>query len=374
MKVLVIEYRDLSHPEAGGAEVVLSEILSRLAAQGIRIDYLCNRHGRAPREEIVKGVRYLRHGHQAYFNWLVPLLYRTKLRRNGYDLIFEGIDKLPVLMPLFERRVPVMCLIPHLFGTSVFLEASPWLGAYVYLMEKLIPPVYRNCLISVPSQSTRDDLVARGLPVGHIRVINNGLSSENYTPPDSKQFEDHPLMLYVGRLKKYKEIELGMKALQLLIPKYPTLEYRIIGSGDYRTRLESIASTLGVSRHVTFTGFITEEAKREALKKAHVLLYTSPKEGWGISAVEANASGTLVVASNSPGLSEAVSDGKSGFLVPHGDVQAIARSVDRLLSDPPLYNTMRIEALAWARRFSWDRMARETLDLMTAACRKSSTP
>ena len=373
MKVLVIEYRDMSHPEAGGAEVVLFEILSRLAGQGVQIDYLCNRHGKAPHEEMINGVRYLRHGYQGYFNWLVPILYRRTLRRNRYDLIFEGIDKLPFLMPLFERNIPVMCLIPHLFGKSVFQEAPVWLGSYVYLMEKLIPRVYRNCLISVPSKSTRDDLVARGLPGGHIRVINNGLSAESYTPPDQKQFEDHPLLVYVGRIKKYKEIELGMKALQLLIPNYPTIEYRIIGSGSYRSELEAVAEKLGVARHVTFTGFVSEEVKRESLQKAHILLYTSPKEGWGISALEANASGTLVVASNSPGLREAVVDGKTGFLTPHGDIQALAQRIDRLLSDPALYNTMRAEALVWAHSFSWDRMACETHEAMTAACRTAPT-
>jgi glycosyltransferase involved in cell wall biosynthesis len=99
-----------------------------------------------------------------------------------------------------------------------------------------------------------------------------------------------------------------------------------------------------------------------------VLLYTSPKEGWGLSVVEANLCGTPVVASNSPGLRESVVDGRTGFLVPHGDVPALVRRIDDLLSDADLYGRMRAAALEWGRGFTWERSTRETLALMERAC------
>jgi glycosyltransferase involved in cell wall biosynthesis len=368
MRILVIEYRDITHPEAGGAEVILLEIFKRLVAGGHQVDYLCNRHGNAPSEEFIEGIRIIRRGAQPYFNLLVPWVYRRELRRNGYDVIVEGIDKLPFFMPLFERARPVVCIVPHLFGSTVFREASLPVGAYVYSYEKGIPYVYRKCLFSVLSQGTRDDLIGRGLPAEQIQVIYSGLSQEEYNAPPRKPFADHPILVYLGRIKRYKGIELGIEAVRRLKDKYPSLEYQIVGTGDYLDELKRIAVQAGVERQVTFTGLKRGREKTEILQRANVLLYTSPKEGWGLSVVEANLCGTPVVASNSPGLRESVVDGRTGFLVPHGDVPALVRRIDDLLSDADLYGRMRAAALEWGRGFTWERSTRETLALMERAC------
>jgi glycosyltransferase involved in cell wall biosynthesis len=368
MKILIIEYRDITHPEAGGAEIVLLENFKRVVAAGHQVDYLCNQYPGAKPEEMIEGMRILRRGRQPYFNLLVPHVYRSELRKNGYDLIVEGIDKLPFFMPLFERKVPVLCAVPHLFGSTVFQEASLPVGAYVYAHERLIPHVYRKCLFWAVSQGTRDDLVRRGIPADRIEVIYDGLTQERYRVPEKKPFADHPILVYLGRVKKYKGIEIGIKAVGLLRDKYPGIECRIVGSGDHLEELKRLSLRLGLTDNVSMTGYIPESEKVELLQKANLLLYTSPKEGWGLSVIEANVCGTPALASDSPGLRESVVDGRTGFLVPHGDVQALARRIDELLSDPDLYARMRAAAVEWGRGFTWDRSTRELLALMERAC------
>ena len=370
MKILIIEYRDITHPEAGGAEVILLEIFKRIVAQGHTVDYLCNGHGRAPREEYIEGIRILRRGRQPYFNIIVPWVYRFELKKNGYDLIIEGIDKLPFFMPLFERKVPVLCVIPHLFGTTVFREASFLVGSYVYLYERLIPLVYRKCMFSVLSQGTRDDLIGRGLPAKQLRVIYSGLSQDQYDAPTLKPVADHPILIYLGRIKKYKGIELGVEAVKLLKDKYPSIEYQVVGTGDYLDDLKHLVSRAGVNDRVSFLGHKRGREKTALLQQANVLLYTSPKEGWGLSVVEANLCGTVVVASDAQGLRESVVNGKTGFLVQHGDIKALAKRIDELLSNPALYDAMRAEAIIWAKSFTWERATGETLTLMQEECRR----
>ncbi len=367
MKILVIEYRDITHPEAGGAEVILQEVFKRIAAAGHSVDYLCNGHGQALSEEMMDGIRFIRRGRQPYFNLLVPWFYRSALRRNQYDIIVEGIDKLPFLMPWFEREVPVLCVVPHLFGTTVFQEASFPVGAYVYAYERLIPLAYRRCFFSVLSKGTRDDLKRRGIPEAQIEVIYSGLSHDQYDAPLEKPRTDHPILVYLGRLKRYKGIELGIEAVRVLKPRYPTIEYQIVGSGDYLEALKSLAGRAGVEQNVTFVGHKRGREKTEILQRAGVLLYTSPKEGWGLSVVEANLCGTPAVASDSPGLRESIVHGETGFLVPHGDVEALARQIDALLSDRDLYARTRAAAMEWGRKFTWERMTHETLALMERA-------
>jgi len=370
MNILLIEYRDRKHPEAGGAEIVLHEIFRRIVAQGHRVDYLCNGFEGGADEEVQDGVRIIRRGRQSYFNYWVPWVYRRELRANRYDLIIEGLDKIPFYMPLFERTVPVMAIIPHLFGTTVFQEVGFLKASYVYLLESGVARAYRKCLFSLLSESTQDDLVSRGIPVGQTRVIHPGFTHEDYPAPAVKPVRVRPTLLYVGRIKKYKGVQQGILAVEALRAKYPDILYRVVGSGDYLAVLKDLAKQKGLDTNVEFTGRISHADKVRFLQEADVLIYSSPKEGWGLSVLEANACGTVVVASNSPGLREAVVDGKTGFLVPHGTVDALAARVDQLLSDPALYARMRVAGLGWAAGFTWDKAAAQTLELMEEARRR----
>lgn len=370
MNILHIEYRDMKHPEAGGAEIVLFEIYRRLVAQGHRVDYLCNGFDGGAPVEFQEGIRIIRRGRQSYFNYLVPWVYRRELRANGYDLIIEGIDKIPFYMPVFERRTPIMAIVPHLFGSTVFQEVS-WLpAAYVYLMERGVPGLYGRSLFSLLCQGTKDDLVARGLPEDQARVIHPGFNSGDYPAPTSKPPRLRPTILYVGRIKKYKGIQQAIRAVVLLRERHPDVLFQIAGVGDYVEPLRKLTHQLGLDDHVEFSGRISHEEKIRRLQQADVLVYPSPKEGWGLSVLEANSCGTVVVASDSPGLREAVQDGKTGYLVPHGDAAALADRIGLLFSDPALYARMRADGIVWARTFTWEKAARETFELMEETIRR----
>ena len=87
---------------------------------------------------------------------------------------------------------------------------------------------------------------------------------------------------------------------------------------------------------------------------------TSPKEGWGITNLEAAACGTPVVASDSPGLRESVQNGRTGFLVKHGDVSALADAFDRIVADPALVTRLGTAGRAFAESFTWESAADHT--------------
>jgi len=372
VRILVVEFRDPVHPQSGGAEAVLVEIFSRIAAAGHSVDYLCCRAPGSTPEETARGIRYLRRGPQAVFNYTVPLVYARELRRNRYDVIVEGIDKIPFFLPLVERRAPVVCIVPHLFGEAIFREASWPVASYVWLMERPIPAVYRRSLFSVLSETTRDDVAGRGVDPARIRVIHPGLDLAVHTAPPRKPPRVRPTVLYVGRLKRYKGIELVLEAVARLRGRFPGLRFDIVGTGDHLDALRRRAADLGIAEAVAFAGRVSMEEKVARMQAADVLVYTSPKEGWGLSVLEANACGTTVVASDSPGLREAVVDSKTGFLVPHGDIGAIADRIARILSDDALHASLRAGALEWAARFTWDRAAAETLALIEEAVGKPS--
>jgi glycosyltransferase involved in cell wall biosynthesis len=375
MKILVLSYRDLRHPEMGGAEIIIHEVYRRLQAAGHPVTFLtCRFPGCAPRETI-DGMETIRIGNLYNFNFAVGRYYRRHLRRGGFSVIVEDLNKLPFYSPAFQKETPVLVNIPHLFGTTVFSQAAFPLALYVYLQEQLIPGMYKGCNFQVLSDSTREDLIRRRIPPERIRVVRSGIDHAYYVPPaDGHARPPAPVLLYLGRLKKYKCIEHPIRVLPDLLARAPGTEYWIVGEGDYRGELERIAREAGVAEQVRFFGFKEGREKLEILHRSRVLVYTSPKEGWGLSVIEGNATGLPCVASDSPGLRESVRDRITGFLVPHGDLPALRDRLTALLTDDALWRRMSAAGLAWAAGFNWDGMAEETLSLIRDSIGRGRLP
>ena len=358
MKILALNWRDMHHPEAGGAEVHLHEILSNLARWGHETTQLSSGFPGGASEDEIDGVRILRRGRWYDANFTLPLFARRLLKGERFDVVLEDINKLPFFMPLYTK-VPVVPVIPHLFGTTVFREANWAIGSYVVTAEKLIPSVFRSNRFIVISPSTRDDLVARGISAERIEVILCGLDHDRYHDLGLKRYE-RPTIIHLGRLRKYKSVEIAMKAMETVTKSIPDARLVIIGDGPWRPELEKYAAGLGMKGAIEFTGYLGGNELVEMLNRAHLLFNTSPKEGWGLTVVEANACGVPVVASDRPGLRDSVVDGVTGFLVPYGDATSFGEKAALLLTDRERWNQMSASAIERTGELTWERCARET--------------
>jgi glycosyltransferase involved in cell wall biosynthesis len=358
MKILALNWRDMHHPEAGGAEVHLHEILNHLARWGHETTQISSGFPGGASTDEIDGVRILRRGHWFDANFTLPLFAKRHMKKESYDVVIEDINKLPFFMPLYTR-VPVVPVIPHLFGTTVFSEADWVTGSYVVTAEKLIPHVFKDNRFMVISPSTRDDLVARGIPAGRIGVILCGLDHDRYRDLGLERYK-RPSIVHLGRLRKYKSVEIAMKAMETVLKSVPDARLVIVGDGPYRPELEKYADGLSLGDAIEFTGFLSGEELVEMLNRAHLLFNPSPKEGWGLTVVEANACGVPVVASDRPGLKDSVIDGVTGFLVPYGDSTAFGENAVRLLTDGQLWKRMSAAAIERTGELTWERCARET--------------
>jgi glycosyltransferase involved in cell wall biosynthesis len=366
LKILAFNWRDPEHPEAGGAELHLLEILRRAVRDGDRAVWLAERFPGAPETATVQGIEIHRAGSWYNAHLALGALYRDRFRRERFDLVLEDINKVPFYAPLYARA-PVLAIVPHLFGATVFREATPPVAALVWAHESLIPLVYRRTPFLAISESTRDDLVARGIDAKRVSVVRCGLTQEDYgirVPPEARR---DPVIVFVGRLRRYKGAQLAVRALPRVLARVPEATLRIVGDGPYRPTLEALAHREGVAGRVQFLGAVSSAAKVDALNAAQVALAPSPKEGWGLTVIEANACGAPVVASRSPGLVESVRDAETGLLVPHGDVPALADAIVRLLTDAPLRLRLAAEGVRWAHTFDWETCYRESMSVMRRA-------
>jgi glycosyltransferase involved in cell wall biosynthesis len=217
--------------------------------------------------------------------------------------------------------------------------------------------VYREVPTIAVSESTREDLVLRGLDPAHIEVVPNGIDLERHVPGREEERFEEPTLVFLGRLNRYKRLDLVLRALVRLEHEGVRARLLVAGSGPERSAWEEQAAALGVAERVDFLGFVPEDRKLELLRRSWVHVLTSVKEGWGISNLEAGACGTPTVASDVPGLRESVVDGETGVLVPHGDVAALSAALAALLTDVALRRRMGSAARRFAEQYSWEATA-----------------
>jgi glycosyltransferase involved in cell wall biosynthesis len=363
LKILAINWQDVTNPLSGGAEVHLEEILRRIALKKHQITLFCSSYPNAKKIEVIDNIKIIRKGSRYDFNLTVLNSIKSLLASEKPDLLIEDINKIPFYTPLLHN-FPTLIVVPHLFADSVFKEINFVLGLYIFLSEKLIPQVYKGKKFMVISESTKKDLAGREIPAKDVTVIKCGIDHNWYQPNSSVEKEQTPLVIYVGRIKKYKSIDVLIKAFALVAEEFPQAKLAIIGDGDFLPQLKKMAGEFKLADKIEFAGFVPQREKVRWYRRAWVAACPSLKEGWGLTNIEANACGTPVVASDVPGLKDSVSNEKSGILFEYGNEKKLSEILIQIISDSHLREKLSKGGLEWAKTFSWDKAAEESLILI----------
>jgi glycosyltransferase involved in cell wall biosynthesis len=362
MRILLLNWQDIKNPSGGGAEVYLHQIFKRLAAQGHEITLLCSQFPDAPNDEIIDGIRIVRRGSRNLFNYTVPLEYAKQFRRERYDIVIDDLNKIPFYTPAYVRE-PLLGMVMHLFGTSIYKEASVPAASYVYCAERLALSVYRNIPMVAISDSTRKELLAHGNRPENVFLVPCAVNHAAYRQlPNALRTQN--MIGYVGRIKKYKSVDHLLNAFAIVLKVLPDAKLVIIGDGDGKPAFEQLSHDLQIDHATTFTGFLPLEEKVRLLNQMQIEVNTSAKEGWGLTVTEANACGVPAVASDVPGLRDAVIDGETGLLYEYGNIEQLAEKILLLLRDERLRARLAAGALEYAQSLTWDKSAAIMLDVI----------
>jgi glycosyltransferase involved in cell wall biosynthesis len=325
--------------------------------KGHTVTLLATKFGGAAREDRQDDIRVLRWGHTYTFNWEAPSLIRRLLRGQRFDCIVDDVNKIPFFTPRWFPRLPVCAFFHHLFGETVFDLAPYPLALYVHFLEKRSSWGYRDVPTCTVSKSTRADLVAHGFRPEKIRIIENSVDTDRYSPPARPEAKDEATLFFAGRLKRYKNVALVIESLPDLIPHHPSIRLVVAGAGDDEQHLITRARDVNVADRVEFVGFVSEDKKIDLLQRATLFVNPSHKEGWGITNIEANACGTAVVANDAPGLRDSVQHDKTGLIYRENDRDDLVRCIDFLLNDRSKRESLEAHGRQWALSFSWDSSA-----------------
>lgn len=356
MKILIFNWRDIKNPEAGGAEVHLHEIFKRIAEKGHEIILISSKFDDCKDSEIVDKINIIRIGNKYNFNFIVPYYYLTQLKNEKFDIVIDDISKIPLCTPIYIKK-PLIGIVHHIHGNTLFKELPFIMASYVWLLEILLIPLYKNKKMISVSNSTKQELIKMGIPDKNINVIHNGYDYNGSTPVENSKAKI-PTIMYVGRVKAYKQLDHLIRAFKIVRNKIKNCKLIIAGKGE-KEYLKDMAIDLDLDSFVTFHDEISEEEKFKLLHEAWLFISPSMKEGWGITVIEANACGTPAIGYNVPGLRDSIKNGYNGLLVEEGDIKGLAEMIIKTLENKEFRKRLSINAIEWSDNFSWEKSAEE---------------
>lgn len=362
LRILIFNWRDTRHMWSGGAEVYVHELAKRWAMNGNAVTIFCGNDRKSKRNETVEGVSIVRRGgFYTVYLW-AGLYYLLRFRRN-FDIIVDSENGIPFFSPLFSTT-PVILLIHHVHQ-EVFIEQMKFPLSYIgrFIEGKLMPFIYRNKTVITVSKSSKNEIIKTGIAKENdILIVNPGID----VPENKYKKTPFPSLIYLGRLKPYKNIDIAIKAFKKIYQHTSTARLWIVGDGESAGNLKELVLKLNINEAVTFFGKVTEKKKIQFLSQSWIALQPSEVEGWGITVLEANACKTPVIASNVNGLRDSIVNGRTGALVPVRNVQAMAAQTNLLISDQAKRKIVSQSAYSWARTFSWDKSSTNFYSALTA--------
>ncbi|WP_353957097.1 glycosyltransferase family 4 protein [uncultured Ornithinimicrobium sp.] len=354
------------HPHFGGVEEHVRHVSRELRTRGHRVEVWTVDRGDGLRDEIVEGcrVRYLptplpaRSAHalgsfavhsspavaawvRAHAQFRADVINIQCFGPNGvYALALSALTHTPLVVSSHGETL----MDEHgAFDQSALLRAS--------LRRALGSSAVTAC-----SDVVADDLRTR-FGAKTVSVIPNGVrlraAEERRQPPPPKR-QGTPVLIGAGRLVPQKgfDVLLSAAARSTYDP-----EVWIVGEGAERSRLEELASTLGISERVRFHGRRTATEVQELMTEADAVVVPSRIEPFGIVVLEAWASGTVVVATSRGGPAGFVSDGVDGLLVDPEDLPSVVEAIDSVIGDPAFATRLALAGLKTVQGFTWSRVA-----------------
>ncbi|MGL1893073.1 MAG: glycosyltransferase family 4 protein [Spirochaetaceae bacterium] len=363
--ILFLSWRDIKAPKMGGAEIFTHEMLKRMDKKNYRILHYSPLFKDCTEEEEIDGILYIRSG--SIFTVISKAVNFYKQNRDKIDYVVNQCNTHRFFTKFWVEKSKRIFFIHQLTRKIWFYHTKFPFSLIGYLLEKPLLKLNKKDLTITVSDSTKKDLEAIGFSPDKISILPEGLSFTPWSIDDFKKKEENPTFIYVGRFAKYKGIDDAIKAFSLVKANYPEAKLWIVGkiNVDYMEKqLNPLCRDCGLSvstdnlqGDVEYKGFVTEEEKLNLMSRAHLLIFPSIREGWGLTISEAAAVGTPSLVYNASGTRDAVQHGESGYMVDIGNIQGLRDSMQESITLTQEYNDIRFKAYELSKTLHWDNTA-----------------
>lgn len=354
MRILWFTWKDLRNPRAGGAERVNEELIKRLARRGDEVLIVTAGFRGGAREESVDGYRVLRLGSRWTVYGRAFFHYQWHLR-GRFDLVIDEMNTLPFFAKFYAREKNI--LFVHQLCREIWFYEMCWPLSYAgYLLEPLYLRLLRDRQVLTISESTRQDLLGFGFGADRIRIIGEGIDLQPAEDLATLEKYPRPTLLSFGAVRAMKRTDHLVRAFELAKKRCP--ELRLIVAGDYDNpfgrKVFALARRSPYRADIFFTGRVSRTEKIELMRRSHVLLAASVKEGWGLVVTEANSQGTPAIAYDVDGLRDSVCHGRTGILCRKNTPAEMAASILLMLEENNRYERMRRSAWQESKKVTFE--------------------
>ena len=357
--ILVLADRDWKHHDTGGNGANLWAQISRWVDWGNRVTVVAGEYPGGQRVEHF-GPRLVVHRMGTRVTVFPRALLAVLGRGIGRDadVVVEVINGITFLTPLWLRKPRVAML--HHVHRELFIEEFPRSGELLFRLLERWPlrVLYRRTPFLTISDAARDDLVREGIPRENVTVEYLGVEPGEFGRTERAA---EPRLIFVGRLKAYKRVELLLDILDAV----PGTELDVVGEGDHRPDIEAEVRRRGLEQRVHMHGYVDGQRKAELYGRAWVNVTASASEGWSLTVMEAALCGTPSAALEVGGLTESIVHGETGLLA--RDTGELAAHVRELVERPELRQRLGDAAEERAHTFTWDRSAQVYLEVLRRA-------
>jgi glycosyltransferase involved in cell wall biosynthesis len=358
MRLLILNWRDLKHPRAGGSETYAQSLAREWASDGHDVTLFCAAAPGLVASERVDAYDIVRDGSRTTVYRRARAFWR---RAPTFDAVLEVVNTRPFLTPRWLRGVPVVTLI-YQVAREVWRYEVPWPAALLgrHVLEPRWLAAYRDAPVLTISQTSRDSLREYGLR--NVAIVHAGIDPPLDRPRPERAAT--PTWLIVGRLSANKRPDHALEAHRRLVRALPEAQLWVVGEGPMAQRLRRRAGA-----GVTFFGRVDAGVKQDLMASAHAVIGTGVREGWGLTISEAARLGTRAIAYDVPGLRDSVPAAGGELVAPRP--QALADAGARLL---PRWRAEGPADLGDAGVRAWSEVADEVMAHVEAALAARRAP
>ncbi|MCC8050025.1 MAG: glycosyltransferase family 4 protein [Clostridiales bacterium] len=362
--ILLLNWRDIKNPKAGGAEVHTHEMIKRSAGTKYRTIHISPMFPDALDSECIDGVHYIRRGGPFSVIFWAFLYY--KRNHTNIDIVIDQCNAHRFFTKFWVPKRKRIFYTHQLYRELWDIMLPGVAGKVGKALESPLLRLNKNDTTITVSESTKNGLIEVGFKPENIFLIPNGLNFHPKSFSELKEKGKTPIFIYVGRFVPYKGINKAVEAFCRVHQEYPDSKLWIVGRTD-EDYVAQVLHPICVEYNVTdgakdnddirYFGFVSEQKKYDLLEKAVAQLFPATREGWGIVITEAAVMGTPSIVSNCPGCVDAVDHGNAGYLCHENTVDEIVKYMKDAIENKEEYETMRKKAYNYSVQFNWDNSA-----------------
>lgn len=362
MKILILNWKDIKHPQVGGAEIIVYELAKRLVKKGHSVTWFCRSFKYCKPEDEIDGIKIVRKGNLLTTYLHAPIFY-WKLKSKP-DVVIDMSNTIYWQTPLWAFKSKRLAYLNQLAKNVFYYEYPVLISRLGIFFERIqyIPYIFSKFICY--ANSTKSDLISMGIREKNIKLFSLGIDHNRYSPGIKSS---KPLFICVNRLVKMKRTELAIMAINHLKKRYPNIHLVIIGYGYDRKRLEMLRDGLDLQKYVTFADenvlFFNKSNKDKKvfyMQKAWALIFPSVKEGWGMTVTESAACGTPSIVSGVTGLVDSVKNNVTGIILDRDPSSyQIARAMEKIIKSKFYRTRLSKNARDFSKQFTWEKSVSE---------------